>query len=92
MNKLDANETKLIGEWVTSGTSVVADETCNRIEWLVKDILVEVAVGNWQKLFRDPDDGRFWEMIYPQSELHGGGPPSLINISEDEASSRYKLE
>lgn len=53
----------------------------DRINWLTSEILVLVGiekVGGWEKLYRDPYDGRFWLLTYPFGELQGGGPPSLI--------------
>lgn len=32
---------------------------------------------NWTIEYRDRPDGSLWIMDYPQSELHGGGPPRL---------------
>ncbi|MEM7379742.1 MAG: Imm27 family immunity protein [Bacteroidota bacterium] len=32
---------------------------------------------------KDPYDNRYWELSYPQGNLHGGGPPSLINLDKD---------
>jgi hypothetical protein len=37
----------------------------------------------------DPDDGRYWERTYPQSEKHGGGPPQLKCLTFQEASKKY---
>ena len=58
---------------------------------LVASHLVEIARDStgWDTLYVDPDDGRFWEHIYPQSEMHGGGPPMLKHVSEEEARAKY---
>ncbi|MFO1394052.1 MAG: Imm27 family immunity protein [Steroidobacteraceae bacterium] len=96
MNKLDASERDLVGAWIVSSEGFRADETCARIEWLVREVLQQVAVspqwGAWQTLFRDPADGRLWERTYPEGERQGGGPPRLTNISLDDAVARYGVE
>jgi hypothetical protein len=30
--------------------------------------------SGWDTLYRDPATGALWEVIYPQSYMHGGGP------------------
>lgn len=97
MKTLQAQETELIGKWIVGGdTQVHGDETCERIKWLVNEVLTKVgyskAYGAWETLYRDPYDGRFWVKTYPQSEMHGGGPPALKCISEEEAESKFEIE
>lgn len=93
MNKLTPQETCLIGRWDFDGKEISADEVSERIEWLVKNVLEEVATskqyGAWETLFRDKDDGRYWERTYPQAEMQGGGPPALKCILEDVAREKY---
>ena len=48
-----------------------------------------ITDGGWSALHFDPADGRFWEYTYPQSELHGGGPPLMHVLSEAEAREKY---
>ena len=70
-----------------------ADSVCDRVEWLVKFRLQRVAAdpSGWNTLYRDPRDGRLWELTYPRSEMHGGGPPTLTLVAKDEARHRYEL-
>ena len=88
---IETRETALIGQWHTEGARVVADHTCLRIESLVSSHLVEVSRSGdgWSTLFLDPADGRLWERTFPQSQFHGGGPPSLHQISSDRAMATY---
>jgi hypothetical protein len=81
----------LTGKWEARGGQVVADNTAERIQALVANHLIKVGedLGDWDVLYRDPDDGRLWELLYPQSELHGGGPPELRLISDAEARKKY---
>lgn len=96
MNKLIPQETSLIGKWDFDGQNIVADQACERIKWLTKSVLEEIAVskqyGGWETLIRDREDGRYWERTYPQGELQGGGPPALTYISEKEARKKYDLD
>ena len=93
--KLSPQEQTLTGRWVDVNGELRPDATCERIEQLVGGHLVEVAVspqwGAWETLFRDPDDGRYWERVYPQGDLHGGGPPQLQVIDEAEAKRKYGI-
>ena len=84
-----ADETQLVGSWVTEGHSVVADDVCRRIEKLTHSHLVKIALGNWTILYQDSNDLRYWELSYPQGHLHGGGPPALTHLSNAVAHSRY---
>ena len=47
------------------------------------------AENGWSTLYRDPSDGRHWELTYPLSHMHGGGPPRLAVISLEEARAKY---
>ena len=88
-------ETELIGKWLNANGEAQRDATCERIEWLTKHHLRKVAVskqwGGWETLFQDPDDGRYWERTYPQSGMHGGGPPCLMIISPEIARKKYPI-
>jgi len=88
---LSPDETCLIGNWSVRGDEVVADDTCLRIGVLVSEQLVQLAQTSdgWSKLFRDPADGRLWEHSYPQAEMPGGGPSSLLCISRQAARAKY---
>ena len=43
----------------------------------------------WETLYRDPDDGRYWERTFPQSGSDGGGPPQLRFLTDYEAKDKY---
>ena|ERR1700760_563278 len=93
---LKPHETDLVGGWIFDGKHVSADPVQSRIYYLITHSLEQVAVspesGGWETLYRDPSDGRFWERTYPQSELHGGGPMRLINISAADAVKKYHID
>lgn len=95
MTKLQPNERLLTGRWIVQDGKVRADATCERIAWLLSNHLQKIAdsarSGGWETLSRDPDDGRYWESTYPQSGLHGGGPPELRCLTADEAREKYGI-
>lgn len=70
---------------------MIADKECERIQWLINNSLLKVAIDSsgWDVLYKDESDNRYWELIYPNSELQGGGPPSLILLSELQAKEKY---
>ncbi|GIU10689.1 hypothetical protein TUM4261_21110 [Shewanella sp. c952] len=85
MDLLQPSESLLTGRWLESGKSVIADPVCKRIEWLVNHHLKKVGSSEcgWDIFFTDLIDGRFWLLSYPQSHLHGGGPPTLSAVAVD---------
>jgi hypothetical protein len=85
------NETDLFGAWHVKRDKVVADPVCGRIEWLISNHLVQLGADSsgWDELYRDPHDGRLWELTWPQSEMHGGGPPRLTCLTIDAARGKY---
>lgn len=89
--KIQLTETQITGKWLSRDGRVVVDETCERINELVRSHLKKLGhdASGWEVLYRDPDDGRLWELTYPQSELHGGGPPQLRCLTLDEARKKY---
>ena len=91
MTVIAPTETVLEGRWVTVGGNVRADDVALRIERLTQSHLkfVESRKGGWTKLYRDPADGRFWELSYPSSHMHGGGPPRLEALSPEIVTIRY---
>ncbi len=88
---IHANEASLVGKWVFICGRMAPDETCLRIESLTKIYLYKLGhdESGWDSLFIDPHDGRLWELIYPESSLHGGGPPELRHLPETHARAKY---
>lgn len=83
MSLLLPEESELRGHWLLVDGKVVGDDTCRRIENLISGLdQISTSVDGWKKLFRDPRDGRHWELVYLQSEMHGGGPPTLRVVDE----------
>ena len=72
--ELQPDETDLVGQWVNTGGRIQGDSDCLRIEWLISERLNRVVAdgSGWDVLYRDPRDGRLWELTYPNSEMHGG--------------------
>ena len=92
---LRPEEADLVGNWIVTGTVVEGDAVEKRISQLIATHLQKIAVspeaGAWETLYRDPNDGRYWELTYPQSEMHGGGPRRLMHLSASEAAAKYRL-
>jgi hypothetical protein len=91
MAELQPSETDLVGRWVSANGKVSGDETTQRIQHLITDRLKRVAAtsGGWDVLYQDPRDGRYWELTYPDSGMHGGGPPRLAWLSSEQARQKY---
>jgi hypothetical protein len=89
---ISADETEIIGNWILKDGRIHADENCERVDRLVENYLVKIGSdwSGWDTLFKDPTDGRYWERVYLQSEMHGGGPASLVKISAERAREKYK--
>lgn len=91
MKPLQPDETDLMGNWIADGAKVRGDETSERIQWLISTQLKKITndKSGWDTLYSDPQDGRFWELWYPQSEMHGGGPPRLTMLPKERAVAKY---
>lgn len=89
--KLQPAETLLTGKWSSRDERSVADDTCLRIGELVRLHLRRLGhdARGWETLYRDPEDGRLWELTYPESHLHGGGPPQLRCLTFTEARAKF---
>jgi hypothetical protein len=89
--RIQANETQIFGDWVVTDQGVEHSNEGRRVEELISSYLIEIATSSdgWSVLYRDPVDGRFWSLDYPNGERHGGGPRSLNFISVDEATKRF---
>jgi hypothetical protein len=88
---LRPEETRLVGQWLFDGQVSKPDTVTERIDSLVRNSLVRLASdkSGWDTLYRDPTDGRLWELLYLQSERHGGGPPCLVVIEQFDAAQKY---
>lgn len=89
--QLSNKEEKLIGKWIYEKGPVHKDEVSDQIEWLINNQLKRIGTykSGWDILYIDPADNRLWELTYPESEMQGGGPPTLICISNEEAKQKY---
>jgi hypothetical protein len=88
--ELGPEEQLLFGAGSPSGTGD-HDDVDRRILWLIRHRLIKraIAEGGWDQLYRDPSDGRFWELTFPQGSLHGGGPRRLSCLSRAEVEAKY---
>lgn len=89
--KLAEDETELVGQWLVKGPKITGDAMCTRIENLIASHLVSLGAdeSGWDALYRDPDTGRLWELTWPQSAMHSGGPPRLALVLADDVRSKY---
>lgn len=92
--KIKPHEREIIGNWFLYQGKVVADDDCERVYELVKTYLEFICDNKlgWNRLYRDPASGRYWERVYLRSETHGGGPPSLIYLTHKAAHSKYEFQ
>lgn len=90
---IKSDEIKIKGNWIFDGIKVIADDQCLRIDWLRASYLNLISTDDsgWLKLYQDPKDKRYWQLDFEQGELQGGGPPSLILLSESEAKEKYNF-
>ena len=74
------------------GSKIVKNDACKRIDFLIKNHLKKIGTDKtgWNTLYLNLEDGRYWELTYLENQLHGGGPPSLINLKDSELS-EYNL-
>jgi hypothetical protein len=93
MSKINREETVITGRWFFENGPMHADEACARIYDLIHNYLERLGTDStgWDTLYLDPADGRHWELIYPQSEMQGGGPPELRFVDEEQVSQKYAV-
>ena len=48
--------------------------------------------SGWNTLYQDVATDEFWEVTYPQSAMHGGGPRDLRRVTVGSARSSYRLD
>ena len=90
---IDSTENKICGNWIIEHGKPVADAISERIYYLINNVLIEIARSDdgWSVLYFDKNDGRYWELYYPDSNLNGGGAPCLEHISRNSAIEKYKI-
>ena len=90
--RIEKHETEIIGKLVLKEGKLVKDANCLRIYDLTENYLRKIVTDDsgWCVLFQDPHDDRYWELVYLESYMQGGGPPSLLNIGN--RLDKYKIE
>jgi hypothetical protein len=91
--KIDPKEKELHGSIILREGELTFDDINKRISELINShlIFVKTDKSGWSKLYIDPDDSRYWELTFPESEIQGGGAYSLSNISQKEAQVKYEI-
>jgi regulator of RNase E activity RraB len=79
------HEHQIVGSWILQDGQLTPDANCARIEHLITAYLKRIGASGdgWAIYFVDPSGCR-WELFYPQSHLHGGGPPTLQRSERSE--------
>ncbi len=71
-------------EWIfTDGKMSAGGDGPTIRDWLatkLERVKVDLRCGAWLTLYRHLETGHFWELSYPQSEMHGGGPMLLSRL------------
>ena len=82
---------QLVGKWIKVDGKIVGDDVEKQIDYLISTKLMKIAHrdSGWTLLYRDPDDSSYWELTYPLSEMQGGGPSTLTEMSLDEVIANY---
>lgn len=91
MKMIGSDETEFLGKWISHDGKLLADDVCAHIDYLISHCLEFKGrdASGWDVLYQDPADGRYWELIYPDACLHGGGAPALRVCSVEEAREKY---
>ena len=73
----------LTDQWVMRGGQMSNEGDAAAIDELLLSELAQIAAtdGRWRRLYRHRTTGRLWELSYPRSEMHGGGPGRLHELS-----------
>jgi hypothetical protein len=92
-DELASSEQQLRGAWIESPQGKRGDAVEQRIFWLISERLVALgsASDGWDWLYRDPRDGRLWELTYPEGSLLGRGPRQLALVLPEVAAAKYDL-
>jgi hypothetical protein len=79
--------------WETELASLT-EQDARRAGWLLQNRLLRLAETNfgYDHLYRDPTDGRYWELTHPWPEQHGGGPYVLRAITPSDAAAKYGVK
>jgi hypothetical protein len=89
--QIKPEETLLRGYWIDLGSSVVPDANWDRISRLTAEYLELMASSSdgMDLLYRDPADGRLWELTRIAPEMRDGGPPLLAVVDPVRAAEKY---
>jgi len=84
-------ENKIVGKWILKDGKIIGDKNNQLIEQMIENELVEISRkdGGWTVLYKSSIDNNYWELTFPQSELHGGGPKTLERLSFEDISTKY---
>ena len=93
MERIKPEETELQGFWIDLGSKITPDSHWERIRQLISEHLQLLATGGdgMEKLYRDPSDGRLWELT-PVEPSIPAGPPLLRVISQSRAKEKYSVK
>jgi hypothetical protein len=91
--RIAPNETEIVGSWAMANGHMTEDEASLRITSLIETELQHLATSNdgWEKLYRDPQDGRYWELTYIHSDMQCGGPRALVLADLRKALDKYGI-
>lgn len=94
MMEIKKDEIEIVGKWLLKDNKVIEDENSKRIHFLIDEYFQKVSESEsgWEILYQDPNDKRYWELKYLNSDLHGGGPPSLFHLPQRAAIEKYNLQ
>ncbi|WP_032916403.1 Imm27 family immunity protein [Leptospira santarosai] len=72
-NKPLSTETKIVGSWIINDSKTENDAKAQRVIYLIEHYLIKIKTDSsgWSTLYQDPEDGRYWESTYLQSNIHG---------------------
>ena len=85
--KILSDRADLADRWIMRGSGMSNEGDAGEIDALLSADLAEVANTDdgWRIVYRHRATGVLWELSYPHSEMQGGGPRRLRELSLSDA-------